>query len=277
MPLQGVSQICFGFSYFIALAMELLQQFWPRTGTKWIGSLFGVLGLLMHTLFLLFRQPSPADPDGSLVLLAWPLAAVYVYANFHSPHRAWAIFVLPVVLVLVTLSLALVLTETPITVVDPHVSPWPTGERLWGLLHGSLFMLGAAAMSIGFLASLMYLVQAYRLRNKMNPLGGLRLLSLERLESLNRRAVNWAFPLLTAGLMLGAILMRQHAANPDDWAALKIVSTTGLWLVSILLMYLCYGTHVAGRRLAWLTVAAFGLMLLTLIAAHPPVVSGDPR
>ena len=33
------------------------------------------------------------------------------------------------------------------------------------------------------------------------------MLSLERLESMNRHSLNWAFPLLTSGLLVGAILL----------------------------------------------------------------------
>ena len=67
-----------------------------------------------------------------------------------------------------------------------------------GLVHGILLFLAAVGMSVGFLASVMYLVQARRLRAKANPVSGLKLLSLERLETMNRRAVNLAFRVRTA-------------------------------------------------------------------------------
>jgi hypothetical protein len=35
-----------------------------------------------------------------------------------------------------------------------------------------------------------------------------------------------------------------------------------------LLLYLRYGVHLQGRRLALLTIAAFALMLFTLTSAH---------
>ena len=60
-------------------------------------------------------------------------------------------------------------------------------------------LLAAVGVCVGFLASVMYLVQAQRLRAKIPPGEGMRLLSLERLEAMNRHAINLAFPLLTAG------------------------------------------------------------------------------
>jgi ABC-type transport system involved in cytochrome c biogenesis permease subunit len=96
----------------------------------------------------------------------------------------------------------------------------------------------------------------------------MRLLSLERLETMSRRAINIAFPLLTVGVFLGAIQVPMSEAAMS-WTSPKTISTIGLWVVALLLLYLRYGAHVPPRRLAWLTLLAFVLMLVTLIAAHP--------
>src|SRR5205823_6185599 len=106
-------------------------------------------------------------------------------------------FVLPVVFGLVVL--ASVFNR-------PTLEPLP-GEQLWGLIHGTLLLLAGVGVCVGFVASVMYLVQARRLRSKMLPGKGVRLLSLERLEEMNRRAIILAFPLLTAGMLVGAVLM----------------------------------------------------------------------
>ena len=132
-----------------------------------------------------------------------------------------------------------------------------------------LLLFAAVGISIGFLASVMYLVQASRLKRKANPLGGMKILSLERLEEMNRRAVNLAFPLLTLGLLLGGVLLRQYHGLAENWFSVKVLGTVGLWLVFLVLVYLRYAAHVPGRRLARLTVLAFGLMVVVLAAAHP--------
>ena len=144
------------------------------------------------------------------------------------------------------------------------------------MFHGVLLLLASVGITVGFLASAMYLLQAWRLRRKLNPIGGMRLLSLERLERMNRRAVNIAFPLLTVGLLLGAMRLEQSPHDHAGWTTLKITSTAGLWLVGALLMFLRYGVHLAGRRLAQLTLLAFVLMLVSLLAAHP-FAPGDAR
>lgn len=262
-PLQGITHACFGLSYLCALLLELAQVFWPRAAWRPLGLVFGFVGLFAQTLYIFINQPTPAAPYGSLLLLAWVLAVFYLYGTVHHPKQAWAVFVLPVVIGLVGLSLVLAAGGS-----NPEfgVPAWVSGERLWGVIHGTLILLAAVGVSVGFLASIMYLIQARRLRNKVNPGRVVPLLSLERLETMNRRAVNLAFPLLTAGLLVGTVLA---PAPSDSWLSLKILSTAGLWVVFLVLLYLRYGTHVPPRRLALFSIAAFALMLIALAAAHP--------
>jgi ABC-type transport system involved in cytochrome c biogenesis permease subunit len=189
------------------------------------------------------------------------LAIFYLYGSIHHWSQAWALFVLPVVILLVALSFAWHGD-------DAGIGSWFSADHFWGTVHGILVLAASVGITVAFLASMMYLVQARRLRMKRNPLGGMRLLSLERLETMSRRAINLAFPLLTAGLLLGVIRVPTTEAS-GAWTETKIIGTVGLWAVGLLLVYLRYGAHLPPRRLAYLTIAAFGLMLVTLVASHP--------
>jgi ABC-type uncharacterized transport system permease subunit len=273
-PLQGVTHACFGLSYLVAFLLELARLVWPQAGRGWrvAALVFGAAGLLAHTFYIALQQPSPATPYGSLLLLAWVLALFYLYGTVHHAKQAWAVFVLPVVIGLVGLSYALVRfggTSPPF-----DVPAWLSGERFWGAVHGTLILLAAVGVSVGFLASVMYLIQARRLRNKVNPGRVVPMLSLERLETMNRRALNWAFPLLTAGLLVGLLILRHDLG--DSWLSVKVISTAGLWVVFLVLLYLRYAVHVPPRRLAVLSIAAFGLLLVALATAHPFATGGAP-
>jgi len=257
---MGITQFCFGLSYLTAFGLELYRPTRPGRWARLAGIFFAVAGLLAHTIFLAYHQPSPASPYGSLLLLAWVFAVFYLYGTLHREAYA-AVFVLPLVLALVGLSF--VFTG------HGQDGSWFTGESFWGMFHGILLLLASVGITVGFLASMMYLVQARRLKMKRNPIGGMKLLSLERLERMNRRAVNLAFPLLTVGLLLGAMRLWQTPHETGGWTALKITSTVGLWLVAALLMFLRYGAHLPGRRLAQFTILVFVLMLVALIASHP--------
>src|SRR5205085_7615731 len=133
---------------------------------------------------------------GSLLFLTLILAIFYLYGTVHHYRLAWGLFVLPLMLGLIALAVLLH---------EPTVLPETEGRwaGLWGMAHGVLVLLAAVGVCVGFIASIMYLVQLRRLRAKRPPGQGMKLLSLERLEAMNRRAILWAFPLLTAGLVVG--------------------------------------------------------------------------
>jgi ABC-type uncharacterized transport system permease subunit len=267
--LEGITRLCFGASYGVAFGLELARLGWPRPIFRVIALAFGVAGLFAHTVFLGIQRPTIQSTYGSFLFLAWVLAIFYFYGTIHHRRLAWAVFVLPLVIALVGLSGYFAAEPGSTT------PPWSErlaalrGERFWGGVHGVLILLAAVGVSVGFLASVMYLVQAHRLRAKVAPFSGVRLLSLERLEEMNRRAVTVAFPLLTAGLLVGIILTTQRVDSAQAWTAGKVLGTAGLWLLFVVLLLLRYGLHSRGRHLAFGTIAAFAVMLATLAATHP--------
>jgi len=274
MPIERITIFCFAASYAVALSLELLQLARPRGFQRLLCTGFASAGLLAHTLYLLVQHPSLVSQRGSLLFLAWILAVFYLYGSIHYRRLAWGVFVLPVVLGLTILAHAL----------DPGSSA-PAGgadlfalhgEALWRTVHVVLFVLAAVGVCIAFIASIMYLVQARRLKAKSLPGQGLRLFSLERLESMNRRAINIAFPLLSAGLLIGLALMVQARDRIEGWADPRILSTLLLWLVFAVLLYLRYGIHLHGRRVALLTIVAFALLLVTLVTHHSVTPGGGP-
>jgi ABC-type transport system involved in cytochrome c biogenesis permease subunit len=128
---------------------------------------------------------------------------------------------------------------------------------------------------VGAIASVMYLVQSHRLRRKSPGTGGLRLLSLERLETMNRRAISAAFPLLTVGLLVGAALGYQRLGTTGPWLTPKVLGTVGLWLANAVLLILRYSWHARGRWLAFGTLGAFAILLIALATVHPFVGGGE--
>jgi ABC-type transport system involved in cytochrome c biogenesis permease subunit len=272
--IEKITIFCFAASYAVALGIELVQLLRPRAVQRLITTAFGFAGLLAHTLFLAAQRPPLASQFGSLLFLAWILAVFYIYGSVHHRGQAWGVFVLPVVLGLTVLAAAF---DQPPGSSAGALDLLPADlEQFWNVLHVTLFILAAVGVSIAFMASLMYLVQAHRLKSKALPGQGLRLLSLERLEEMNRRGIGWAFPLLTAGLLIGMARMMQEGAGLAGWTDPRVVSTTVLWLLFALLLYLRYGFHLRGRRIALLTIMAFALLVVMLVTSHSQRAGGFP-
>jgi ABC-type transport system involved in cytochrome c biogenesis permease subunit len=274
MPMERITIFCFAASYAVALCLELLQLLRPRAFQRFLCTGFAGAGLLAHTLFLLVQHPPLVSRLGSLLFLAWILAVFYLYGSVHYRRLAWGAFVLPVVLGLTILAHAV--DAGPGTTADSQDLLALHGEALWRLMHVVLFVLAAVGVCIAFIASIMYLVQAHRLKAKTLPGHGLRLFSLERLEAMNRRAINLAFPLLSAGLFIGLALLFQARDRLEGWTDPRILSTLLLWLVFAVVLYLRYGVHLHGRRMAMLTIVAFALLLVTLVTQHSMTPGGGP-
>jgi ABC-type transport system involved in cytochrome c biogenesis permease subunit len=257
---EGITLFWFLASYGVALGLEVLHQFRPRPVTRLVSLGFGAAGLLAHSLYLAEHKPSLAWQFGWLLFVAWILAIFYLYGSVHHAKVAWGVFVLPLVLGLVGLGAAFG---------QPPSSEGPRLEDAFSFAtaHAGLLFLATVGVCVGFLASLMYLFQSQRLRSKRLPGHGLRLLSLERLEAMNRRAINLTFPLLTAGLLLGLVLM--YHAQLSGWSDPRVLSAGVLWLAFAVMVYLRYGHHLHGRHFAFLTILSFGLLLCCLALAHP--------
>jgi ABC-type uncharacterized transport system permease subunit len=274
---QRITVFCFAASYALALVSELVNLLLPRGVLRLLATILGGAGLLAHTLFLaalLFspsQGPTLASQFASLLLIAWIVAIFYFYGALHHRRQAWGIFVLPLVLFLVVLA-ALFPRDRD----EASPPEWLGGERLLPIVHGLLLLLASVGVCIGFLASVMYLVQAHRLKAKAVPGKGVRLMSLERLEAMIRRAIVTAFPLLTAGVLIGVVLLIPRWPQIESWTDLRIVSAAVLWLVFALLVYLRYGYHLRARRVAVLTIVAFVLLVCTLAASHTIVGGGAP-
>jgi ABC-type transport system involved in cytochrome c biogenesis permease subunit len=264
--LSKVTLFCFAASYASALVLDISYQRSGRPVLRWLALGFGSAGLLAHTIYLAVQRPPLAWQFGWMLFLGWILAIVYLYRAIHYPRLAWGIFMLPLVLGLVVLAAAFARPPEGTESVPAGFSP--QDDRFWGIIHAAFLFCAAIGMCVAFLASLMYLFQARRLRAKVPPGKGLRLLSLERLEEMNRRAIMLAFPLLTLGVLLGAALMTR-VADSLAWSDPRVVSTGVLWLVLVVLVPVRYGRHLRGRQVAFGTIAAFALLIVCLALSHP--------
>jgi ABC-type transport system involved in cytochrome c biogenesis permease subunit len=253
MPVERITIFCFAASYAVALGLELLSPARLGPVRRALTLVAAMAGLIAHTIYLFYHAQPLTGAPSSLLFVAWVLAVFYLSGALHHRREAWGLFVLPVVLVLVVV--AWVLRET---VEAPVVTPPPVAW--WAWLHFALLVLGAVGLSVAFVASVMYLVQAWKLKHKAPPGEGIRLLSLERLEAMNRRAINLAFPLFTGGLLIGVLLLIH--TGELAWTDSKVLATAAVWIVFAVLLYLRYGLHLRGRRVAVCTILAFGFLLL---------------
>jgi ABC-type uncharacterized transport system permease subunit len=128
-------------------------------------------------------------------------------------------------------------------------------------------MLGTVAVLLGFVAGLMYLLQSSWLKHKSPASDRFRLPSLEWLERVNSRSLGAAAALVAVGFFTG-ILTRtaQSDSGGVPWTDPVVLSLSGMlsWLIAAEAFRLAYPAARRGRKVAYLTLAGFVFLVLTL-------------
>ncbi|MEX1223376.1 MAG: cytochrome c biogenesis protein CcsA, partial [Pirellulales bacterium] len=170
------------------------------------------------------------------------------------------LFLLPVVLGLIGVAYLF----------DDRPFPVNRASQVWGTVHGVSLLLGTVVVILGFIAGVMYLVQSYRLKHKLPPSDRFKLPSLEWLETTINRSIAISTLLLAAGVLSGVILNVAirvgRGASGLGWND-PVVWTSGLlfgWLMAAWIFSALYRPARQGRKVAYLTFATFGFLVLTL-------------
>jgi ABC-type transport system involved in cytochrome c biogenesis permease subunit len=259
--ISGISVFCFAASYTVALALEVVRMFFRSDLPLWLTRGFAGAGLLAQTLFLAYRAANATTTPLSSafewnLLGAWGLVVVYLYLSWTHPRTAVGLFLLPLVLGLIALAHFFASQQ-----------PFPQSEagKVWGAIHGVFLLLGLVAVTVGFVAGLMYLIQSYRLKHKRPPVAWLRLPSLEWLERISIRAI-WISALAVgvgfgSGIVLNLVL-HQRQMDELPWSDPVIWRTALMfaWLLAVAIFSAIYRPARSGRKVAYLTLANFAFL-----------------
>ena len=263
--MDNISVFCFAASYTVALLLECSRLFF-RSGIRGILLIgFACAGLLAQTLFVIARlsQESAQNSLDWYLLVAWILAAIYLYLLFYHPKVPLGIFLLPLILALIAFAEYL-----------PQESGYPMGKSAWGMVHGFSLLLGTVIIFFGFIGGLIYLIQSNRLQRKQVPVR-FRLPSLEWTEKITSRCIVMAAILLATGVLSGIALNARGGDVP--WSD-PVVWSSGLlllWLTAAMLFNAVYRPSRQGRKVAYLTLVSAVFLLLVLAvtrlvpSAHP--------
>ncbi len=215
-------------------------------------------GFASHTVALAARMAgasSSAPPSFSdaLSFFSWMIILVFLVVEFRHRIHVLGSFMVP--LALVSLISAAALPETVPTL-------QPVFKTLW--FHVTLSMLGAVGFTVAFVAGVMYLIQERLLKSKQFNVLYSKLPALDFLDHLNQQSIVLGFPLLTLGIVTGAISAQFARGsyvswNPEQTWAL----VTWLFYFIVLLGRLTIGWRA--KRAAYLTVIGFACVILTLV------------
>ena len=263
MMATGVQVFCFTASYLIAIVGEVAGLWFRIPWRRPLVIGVTLAGLAAHTWYLGRRAIAvPTAPLASsfdwFLAAAWLVVVVTLLFWFYFPRSPAGLCLLPVVLALIGAS-QFASTSLPASVQVP---------RFWGRAHAVCLMLGTVGMVCGFLAGVMYLWQSYRLKHKLPPGERFRLPSLEWLERVNSRSLGISTLLVGVGFLTGVLgrLAQGGEQGIVPWTDPVVLSLAAMlaWLLTAEIFRLLYPAARQGRKVAYLTLAAFVFLLIAL-------------
>lgn len=254
--------------YFAATVSFLAYLLWPSEALSKTSLGMTAVGFAAHTIALVARMVGTAEvaPPGfheALSFFSWMLILVFLAVEFRHRLHVLGSFIVP--LALVSLVSAAALPDTA-----PTLSP--VFRTLW--VHVTLSMLGTVGFAVAFVAGVMYLIQDGLLKSKRFNVLYSKLPALDFLDHLNQQSIVMGFPLLTLGIITGALSAEFSRGsylswNPEQTWAL----VTWVFYFAVLLGRLTVGWRA--KRAAYLTIIGFAGVILTLIGvvlkSHGPV------
>jgi cytochrome c-type biogenesis protein CcsB len=137
--------------------------------------------------------------------------------------------------------------------------------KQWIYIHTPLVILAYVALFIAFSAAVLYLIQERDLKSKHPRMFYSRLPSLEICDDLAYRALAIGFPLMTLGILAGA-LWAQTVWGATNWARdPKILFSIFTWLIYLLLIRYRLIAGWRGKKAAYLSIAGFVGVLVTFL------------
>lgn len=266
----NVNIICFSASYVVAFVLELTRLYGRTMLGRAVMLGFAFAGFVAHTLYLLARSnqahlpPLLSSTHDWLLVLAWMAILFYLFLSILDAELPAGLFLLPVVLLLI--SSAYLVSNGPSTQLARDLDTHRDALRSWKMLHSAMLVLGLVGVIIAFALSMMYLVQHYRLKHKQALQNGIAFPSLARLARWNWWATVVSVPLLTLGMLTGVELKLMSSKAPDAiaWSDPIIVGSAIAWFVMMVFFcWLVWTPRSTGKQVAWLTICAFGFLLVT--------------
>lgn len=222
-----------------------------------------ILAFASHTITLVVRfyeagYTPVTNLHESLSFFAWSIAGTFLVFDrcLHMAVLATATSTLVLILMLFGS-----LMPMGIQALNPAL------DSLWLPAHICLAFLGNAVFTVAFVAGVFYLLQERMLKSKKFSALYYRLPSLDTLDMINYRCLTLGFPLMTMGIISGAVWAEAAWGTywswdpKESWALIT-------WFLYAALLHGRLTTGWRGRRAAILAIVGFAFLLFTFLGVN---------
>lgn len=187
------------------------------------------------------------------IFIVWTIVASYLLTGAWARLRFLGAFASPLIFAIGVFAL--------MPSLDVHAAR-PTFTGGWSSLHKALILLAYGAFGLSSVAGLMYLTQEHDLKfHKLRAVLS-RLPPIQRLELVTGRLLLAGFFLLSFGLVVSVIYLKQvrgvYFTNDAE-----MIYSVFIWLLYLALLVAHWRFAQRGRRFAWVAIGMFAFVMLT--------------
>lgn len=220
-----------------------------------------VAGFFVHTAFLAHQYAALGTAPvlslkASLGFFAWTITGAYLLFQLRFRLMVLGSFVAPLAAVLMIVSTSIPGAE----IVEVN----PLFKSVWLPVHVVTVFAGDGMFAVMFGAAVMYLLQERQIKRKRFGSLYSRLPSLETLDAINHHALVIGFPLLTLGMVTGAIYAQQALGSFWRWDPKEVWSLI-TWFAYAVLLHERLTVGWRGRRAAIMSILCFLLLVFTFV------------
>ncbi|MCL2743761.1 MAG: hypothetical protein FWE67_07915 [Planctomycetaceae bacterium] len=260
--MSGVGIVCFTSCYLIALCLEITRVFFRSAIRNAFVLLWILAGLTAHTFYLYYHTavfPEVNSARTYFLVSAWGLVIASICLSHFRPKTPFGIVLLP---------LALLLIGGAILVPDTLNSVQRSEFNLiYRNIHTGTFFLATLALSIGFTAGVLYLIQDRQLRLKRPPFSLFLLPSLEWSLKICRYSVWSALFFLATSIVFGVLLKLNFSVSRN----VSIFDPLVIGSIILFIALACFSeklfSSAKGKPAALLALFIFSFLILVLLLA----------
>ena len=266
-----ISAVLFWFTlalYVGATVLYAYQFVLRRSKVGWWARFFTGAGFICQTLSIgahsMATHGTQLTGANQLMLASWALVLLYFVMEHVIKIKVYGTFLIPVaVLFMVASQIVGGLTAGTVMSASEQalVNNWAVG------FHVALIVFGNAGFAFGAVSAGLYLWQEGQLKRHKSNVITRRLPSLATLQLIARRAIGFAFPVYTAGLLLG-ILRAIDASVPHWWFDARIMMSGVVWVTFAIYLWIVYRHEAPTRISSWVAVVGFVFVVILAIIAR---------
>jgi cytochrome c-type biogenesis protein CcsB len=220
-------------------------------------------GFASHTLALLTRYVEAGytpvtNLHESLSFFAWMIIGILLIASLQYKVKVLGSFLTPIALILMLFALALPKEIFPLA---------PVLKSFWHPFHVIFAFLGNAIFTLTFCCGVMYLIQEHQLKSKRMGAITKRLPPLNLLDDLSYQSLKFGFPLLTLGIITGAVWANYAWGRYWNWDPKETWSLI-TWLLYAALLHQRLTVGWRGRKAAIMAIVGFLAVLFTFLGVN---------